>query len=318
MMTMTASITSEQRTAGQEKQYGRVVEDAATRGIKLALAEINPSKDGLERLLASGNELCAAIIETITTQTRELSATDKFADEEVSSSYKYPKGYKGPKPISTQVDILAGIFSLSLGNTSEFLNKVLPSRELCAGAEGRFAVASVDAVAKRFFPEIKDPAERYVRAVTLGLEKLAASRPFYNYREGQLTTENFRRHVRTAHALDLIREKQTGDILVLDAQLGMRHRGRSVRRAREIFNANEFGLGAWEVINIALTHPERLVTYEELDMDCAGDEFDPGEDDGFSHAPVLLFVDGEVKFGANWFNFALELCGSVSGFVPQE
>ena len=241
-----------------------------------------------------------------------------FADEEVASKLKYPKEYKGPKPISTQVDILAGLYSLSLGYTSEFLNKVLPTLALPQGAEGWFAIPSVDAVAKIHFPDVKDPAERYVRCVLLALEKLKASRPFYNYRDGQISVETLRRHARTAHAMDLIAEKQQGDILVIPAQLGMRHRGRSVRRARALFNGNEFGLGAWEVVNIALTHPERLIQWEELDMDCAGDEFDPGDGYGFSDSPCVSFYDGEVRFGAKWFGNASDLFGAVSGFVPQE
>jgi len=174
-----------------------------------------------------------------------------FEDEEVRSNYKYPKEYKGPKPIATQVDIVAGLYTLSLGNTSEFLNKVLPTLALPQGAEGWFAIPSVDAVAKVHFPEVTDPSERYVRCVLLALEKLKASRPFYNYRDGQITVETLRRHARTAEALRLVTEKQTGDIIVIPAQLGMKHRGRSVRRARALFAGNEFGLGAWEVVNIA-------------------------------------------------------------------
>jgi len=241
-----------------------------------------------------------------------------FEDEEVRSNYKYPKEYKGPKPIATQVDIVAGLYTLSLGNTSEFLNKVLPTLALPQGAEGWFAIPSVDAVAKVHFPEVTDPSERYVRCVLLALEKLKASRPFYNYRDGQITVETLRRHARTAEALRLVTEKQTGDIIVIPAQLGMKHRGRSVRRARALFAGNEFGLGAWEVVNIALTHPDRLVTYEELDMDCAGDEFDPGHGVGFSISPFVDFGGGLVLFGARWFDHALAYFGAVSGFVPQE
>ena len=241
-----------------------------------------------------------------------------FEDEEVRSNYKYPKEYKGPKPIATQVDIVAGLYTLSLGNTSEFLNKVLPTLALPQGAEGWFAIPSVDAVAKVHFPEVTDPSERYVRCVLLALEKLKASRPFYNYRDGQITVETLRRHARTAEALRLVTEKQTGDIIVIPAQLGMKHRGRSVRRARALFAGNEFGLGAWEVVNIALTHPDRLVTYEELDMDCAGDEFDPGDGDGFSYSPCVCFRGGGVRFDTEWFDFALGGFGAVSGFVPQE
>jgi hypothetical protein len=119
--------------------------------------------------------------------------------------------------------------------------------------------------------------------------------------------------------LNLIAETQKGDILIIAAQLGMRHRGRSVRRAREVFISNEFGLGSLAVGSIILTHPERLVRWEELDMDCAGDEFDPDADGEFSHAPRFRFgfSDGKVEFVARRVGFACDAFGSVSAFLPQ-
>jgi hypothetical protein len=97
----------------------------------------------------------------------------------------------------------------------------------------------------------------------------------------------------------------------------MRHRGRSVRRAREVFVQNEFGLTSLAVGSIVLVHPERLVRREELDMHCSGDEFDdPDEDKGFSLAPVFYFGGDQAKFGALWFDIAHTHYGSVSGFVP--
>ncbi|MCX6796177.1 MAG: hypothetical protein NTW06_01620 [Candidatus Falkowbacteria bacterium] len=266
-----------------------------------------------QRLNEHGGELQDGIAKLIT----ELTTSNLYADEEVSSSYTYPKEYKGPKPISEQVDILAKLLGLSLGFTSEYIEKVLPTLELPNGAEGWFAIPSVGALAARFFPEVKDEAECYCRAVQLIHEKIAASRPFYNCREGEITTDHLRVHVRTAHALDLIAETQKGDILIIAAQVGMRHRGKSVRRAREVFVANEFGLGSLAVGSIALTHPDRFVRFDELDVDCAGDEFSPDADGDFSRAPDFLFSVGEVRFGAGWVDGAGGYFGSASGLLAQ-
>ncbi|HLC64011.1 MAG TPA: hypothetical protein VJK25_01500, partial [Patescibacteria group bacterium] len=186
------------------------------------------------------------------------------------------------------------------------------------GAEGWFAIPSVDALAKKHFPEVTDPDQMYCQAVQLVHTKIAASRSFYNYHEGQITPAQLRGHARTAHALDLIAETQKGDILIIAAQLGMRHRGKSARRAREVFVANEFGLGSLAVGSIVLTHPERLVRWEELDMDCSGDEFAPGASGGFSVAPYFYFSDDEVRFGALLAGRASDRCGSASGFSPQQ
>lgn len=251
----------------------------------------------------------------------KLSVSDRYANEEVKSSYTYPSEYRGPKLISEQVDILADIFKLSLGLTSEFIEKVLPTLTLPDGAEGWFAIPSVDAVAIRFFSEVTDPAERYCRAVQLVLQKIGESRKFYNYCEGQLGPDRLRQHARTVHMLDLITEKQQGDILIIPAQFGKRHAGRSDRRAREVFLDNEFGLGAFAGGCLLITNPDRLQSNRDLWIDCPGDEYHYPIDEyflvaggQFSRAPCFDFGYG-VKFGASWFGDADENCGSVSAFL---
>jgi hypothetical protein len=263
-----------------------------------------------QRLNERGGELQDGIAKLIA----ELTTSNQYANEEVRSSYTYPKEYKGPKPIVDQIKAIAKIFGLDPSHAVEFV-KNLPA--LPEGAEGWFAIPSVDALAKKHFPEVTDPAQKYCQAVQLVHAKIAASRSFYNYREGQITPAQLRVHARTAHALDLIAETQKGDILIVAAQLCMRHRGKSVRRAREVFVANEFGLGSLAVGSIVLTHPERLVRWEELDMDCSGDEFAPGADGDFSDAPIFHFSGGKVKFYAHWYDNAIERCGSASAFLSQ-
>ncbi|MFA5023318.1 MAG: hypothetical protein WC537_03585, partial [Candidatus Paceibacterota bacterium] len=101
--------------------------------------------------------------------------------------------------------------------------------------------------------------------------------------------------------------------------LGRLHRGRSTRRARECFVANEYGLGSLSGASIALTHPERFVRNEELDMDLPGDEFDDPDGGGrFGRAPHLYFNDDGVRFGAGYVGHTNQCFGSVSGFVPQQ
>lgn len=263
-----------------------------------------------QRLNERGGELQDGIAKLIA----ELSVSNQYANEEVRSSYTYPKEYKGPKPIVDQIKAIAKIFGLDPSQAIEFA-KNLPA--LPEGAEGWFAIPSVDALAKKHFPEVTDPVQKYCQAVQLVHAKIAASRSFYNYREGQITPAQLRVHARTAHALDLIVETQKGDILIVAAQLGMRHRGKSVRRAREVFVANEFGLGSLAVGSIVLTHPERLVRWEELDMDCAGDEFSPEADGDFSRSPCFRFRGGGVGFDTYFVDFPYDYFGSVSGFLSQ-
>jgi hypothetical protein len=265
-----------------------------------------------QRLNERGGELQDGIAKLI----KELTMSDRYADEEVCSNHtypSYPSEYKGPKPIQDQIKALAKIFGLNPVDALEYA-KNLP--ELPDDAEGWFAIPSVEALAKKHFPKVTDPAEQYCRAVQLIHAKINGSRIFHNWLKGQITTAQLRVHARTAHALDLIAQQQKGDILIIAAQLGLRHCGKSVRRAREVFKANEFGLGSIAVGSIILTHPKRLVRWEELEMDCAGDEFAPIVGVVFSEAPVFDFYgDGKVGFDSHSVNDASEYYGPASGLL---
>lgn len=243
------------------------------------------------------------------------SATNQFADEQVDSSYQYPAGYNGAKPIEEQIAAIAKITGLDPAGALEYA-KNLP--ELPEGAKDWFAVPNPAALAKKHFPEVTDPAEQHCRAIQFALGKIKDSRSFYNYRENEITTEQLRRHARTVRMLEQIIEAQNGsDILIIACQLGMRHRGKSVRRARETFMGNEFGMDSFFGAFIALTHPERFVRSDELDMDLPGDEFREAGGDEFGRAPYLLFDGVEVEFGTNDVGIADDSYGSASVFVPQ-
>jgi len=256
-----------------------------------------------QRLNERGDELKDGISKLIA----ELSVSDRYANEEVQSNYTYPREYDGPKPIEEQITALAEILGLDPANALEYA-KNLP--ELPNGAEGWFAI-----------PKWQTVAPTYAEAVQKVLDAIKQARngKFYNYRDGQIVNERLRQTAETEAVFQKLgNEQKDHDILVVAAQFGLRYRGRSVRRARECFDSNEFGLGSLAVGSIVLTHPDRLVRWEELDMDCSGDEFDdPVADARFGHAPFFRFRDGVVRFGTRWYGNASDFFGSVSAFVPQ-
>jgi hypothetical protein len=291
----TQSITS--ITAGQRKQYKRFVEDAADK----ALAETGLDKDGLQKLIENGDEFQTRIIAAIKAAIKDLSVSNQFADEEVQSSYAYPKGYK-VKGITEQTNILRQLFP-GIG----FADEKIAEQPLPPNSEGWFAI-----------PKWQTLAPTYGEAVEKVLAMIASKRKFYNYRDGQLGAEYLRQHAKTVKMFRKLGDEQKDfDILVVPAQFGLRHRGRSVRRAREVFAANEFGLGAFTVGIMLLTHPEREVAWEQLHVDCAGDELSPGADGGFSGAPIFFFNDGRVGFDALWYHRAYGGFGSASAFLSQ-
>ena len=288
-------MTTQSITSGQTKQYKRFVEDAADK----ALAEVGLDKDRLQKLIENGDEFQARIIAGI----RELSVSNQFADEEVESSYGYLSGYK-PKGITEQTNILRQLFP-GIG----FANEKLAEQPLPPNAKGWFAIPKWQSVAKTYNEAVQK---------VLDLIKKQRKGMFYNWREGKLGEKYFRQHERTAKKLETLAEQQKDyDILVVATQFGLRHRGRSVRRAREVFTANEFGLGAFEIGCMLLTHPERLQHYDDLWIDCAGNEYAPDADGAFSYALCFFFSAGGVRFGTCWFGSAGGYYGSASGFLPQ-
>jgi hypothetical protein len=282
-------------TEDQKQQYKRFVEDTTKR----TLRESDIEKDGVQKLMERGDEFQAHIIAGI----QEFSMSNQFAYEEVESSYRYLSGYK-PKNITEQTNCLRELFP-GIGCADE----KLAEQPLPPNAEGWFAIPRWDRI-----------AHTYNEAVDKVLAMISKTRngEFYNYRDGKLGPNRLRQHERTVAMLRKLGDQQTGhDILVAPAQFGICHRGRSVRRAREVFKASEFGLGAFAVGIMLLTYPDRLMNYDDLWIDCAGDEYAPSADGQYVSAPCFLFRGSKVWFDTFWFDHASRRYGSASGFVTQ-
>jgi len=226
---------------------------------------------------------------------------NQFANEEISSTYGYPKGYQ-VRPIAEQVARLKELFPELNGANLEIAKGELPE-----GAEDWFAIPRWDKLGKSYAEAFE---QRIIPALTAIFPK------FYNYRKGELSAKYLRQHQRTIEMYERLAAEQEGyDILIVPAQFGMRHRGRSVRRVREMFIANEFGLGVFAIGCMLLIHPERLVCWEQLHIDCGGDEYDWVAGGDWTLCPCFRFFDAQVKFNASGVYNANRRFGSVSGFL---
>lgn len=242
----------------------------------------------------------------------------KFADEEVSIIYGYPKDFT-VKPVKEQIRRIAKIFDLNPNMAFEY-EKRLP--KLPKGADGWFAIASNVALAKKYFPVTIDESEKFCRTIQLVHQKIGQSRQFFNYRAGQINSEQLRFNENTSRALKLFAKNQQGDILIIPAQLGLARGGQSVRLVHTQFPQDksglcyEFGLSSDIVGQILLTHPERLANNNELYIDCPGDEFKLcGKN--FSKSTAYLVSNGVLKFGAYSNDLARSGFGSATGFIPN-
>ncbi|MSU74244.1 hypothetical protein EXS57_00500 [Candidatus Kaiserbacteria bacterium] len=233
-----------------------------------------------------------------------------YADEEASSRYKYLSGYTKPKDVIWQSNQLRVLFSGVGFHDEKAAQMAVPE-----GAEGLFVIPTWQSFAKLH------SVSTYAEAVQIVLAKLNETRKgkFYNHRENEMGSDNLRESARKAEVMEQIAQSQKGyDLLVIPGQFGIVHRGRSVRRARVVIGSKDFVLGALEVGIMLLTHPERLQHYDDLYIDCAGDEFKPGDRLDFSCAPIFRFRGDKLWFDAYEVEFASGYYGSASGFLPPQ
>ena len=297
------ATTQKLATKAQIRKIETVGQDA----IASVLDELNPTKAGAQRVLES-DEFSSAMRQAAETALATLLVTDKYADEEVDSKYGYLSGYK-PLPLTDQVARLKELYP-------QLKDAQVPEvGELPKGAEGWFAIPNIWKEDSLLIGTYNDSLRRVLEMV-----KSDRDGKFHNYRDGQIGPDRLRQTARCKAIFEKLSEDQGHpDILVIAAQFGLAHRGRSVRRAREVMlDQNQFGLGAFVTGIMVLTHPDRLKHYDDLWIDCAGDEYDVPDAGGrFDRAPCFKFYDGEVKFGTSWTDGASGFYGSASGFLSQ-
>ena len=283
----------------QKQQYRRVVEDAVAKACDLTLQQVALDEDGLQRLISHCDELDAAVARAIIIEARALSTSDKLDHEEVESNFGYFSHYE-PKAIAMQTNRLRELIP-----GVDAADEKVAERPLPDGAEGFFAIPRWEAIA----PTYGEALEKM-----LALIDRTRNGRFCNYRGGKLGAQYLREYEPDAAMWKQIGEAQKGyGILVVPAQFGLRHRGRSVRRAREVMRANEFGLGAFTIAAMLLTHPERMKEYDDLWIDCAGDEYAPDGNDQFTETPFFFFNNGELEFDV--IGYERDRFGSASGFL---
>ncbi len=286
-------------TSDQKREIGSLGFEA----IEEVLDELNLDSAAAQRVLKEGGgEIAVTVREAVFPVIRRLALSNEFADEEVASAVGYFSGYKKPNGIRQQTNRLRELIK-GVG----FANEVLVKKPLPKFAEGFFAIPRWETVAPTYGEAVQKVQD---------LLKKERNGQFSNYHEEQLGPDQLRQHARSAAFWEKLGEAQKGyDILVVPAQFGLCHRGRSVRRARVIFTRNEFGLGAFATGIMLLTHANRLQHYADLWIDCAGDEFAPEAGGQFVAAPIFYFLGGEVGFSAHEIDNPDDDYGSASAFL---
>lgn len=225
------------------------------------------------------------------------SQSPAFTNEETPSTKEYPEVY-GPRSIAEQVARLRARFPrLAIAEPTD-----VPS--LPAGAEAWFVV-----------PDWRRVGATYNAAVVECVTVLGDTRDASLSRLDRLGPDRFRQHERSMALSGRLRHVAGSDLLLVAAQFGLRHRGCSIRRARERFAPNEFGLGVFAVASMLIAHPERIARFDQLYVDCAGDEYSASDEQQFSEAPYFRYLSGRLAFGTSWVGYTDQFFGSASAFT---
>jgi len=203
------------------------------------------------------------------------------------------------KGIAEQIDCLRKIFP-GVGSADERLAQ----QPFPAGAEGWFAI-----------PRWQKLASTYGEALSRILDAIKQTQRCVIFSSEGQSLQNLCQSQKTLTALEVLAGQQKDyDVLVVPCQFGMRYKECSVRQARDAMVACEFGLDAFTVGIMLLTHPERLQHNNDLWIYCVGDEFLGGEDLS-DRAPFFCYIGGGVEFDAFLVGAIDGPYGSASGFL---
>ncbi len=286
-------------TQDQKELLQNSLTDASQRIYRSALKHLD--RQATQLVLELEEKLKAELASSAMKIIRRLTVSDKYKDEEAVSRREYPATYR-VRPIEAQVTELRKAFPHLGGCLEKLARCPLPD-----GAEEWFAI-----------PRWQALASTYNEAVEMMINVLAARRKLSNRIVQHMGPEFLRQNERTRLAESILAEQQPGsDILVVAAQAGLLHRGCSARRARVVMAGNEFGLGAFALGCLLLTHPERLSHLDTLMIDCSGDEYSLRGDGVFDRVPLYDYDLGGIEFSIFYEDRARNLWGTPSGFTIE-
>jgi hypothetical protein len=294
---MTPLHLSGNTTECQNAQLLVSLGEAAQRACRIAIDQLDTNR--VQVVLDLNQQVQAEVIDSIVGIIHQHTVSDKFKGEQVLSDRTYPPKYQ-VRPVEAQVTELRKLFP-SLGSCMERLSR----KPLLESAEAWFAI-----------PRWQALAPTYNEAVEMALAALGTRRKFGHRLAGRLGPTFLRQSERAKLAENVLLDQQQGqDILVLAAQAGVLHRGRSARRARVAMAGNEFGLGVFAVTCMLLTHPERLSSECGLMIDCGGDEYSFRGDYTFDRVPLFDYDIAGIEFSVFYEDRARDLLGTPSGFL---
>lgn len=292
-------------TAKQSAAICALSQAAVHKAVSESLVSLDITHDEASEILGHADALVQLLGQAAHDAILKLRHADPFADEETRCVCEYGNGYE-PAGIDEQIATLKTLFPvLAAEDVNMDFSQARDARQNGSFAENWFAIPNWRALA---------PNYREALVKVFGLIKNAHGGVFHECTDGRIGPENLQESAHKAQCIEKIAAHQGSQILLVPAQFGMLHRGRSVRRACALMDKSEFGLGAFEIGCMLLTHPKRLANEEDLWLDCAGDQWRPTNSGGFGGAPYFSFTNKRVRFDCRRIIHHHAHCGTVSAF----
>jgi hypothetical protein len=318
---MTTLITqAAPATEGQKKHLVRLIQDALpnTEWIEELVDRFCSEADNAQLLIEGGGEL-KVVRKYLINEVKRLSDSSLYSDQVVTSKYGYLSRYRKACPMDEQIALLR---QYDWGrdvdwSLNEVQQKLLAGR-VPQGSEGYFAVVFDQTMVTHYE---EDPNIDQSVPVTRVLEALYKQRNgrVVNYRNNELDRTHYRRSKKSAEKMRKLWESQgsPSGILLIPAQLGIEHAGKSVLRGRRVIRGSEFLLDAYEVLQMVLTHENRLQHCDDLWIDLPGSEYSSDADGVFECALCVVFYGGFLKLDRHVAGNRSGSYGQASGFLPQ-
>mgnify|MGYP001598671630 CR=1 FL=1 len=237
-----------------------------------------------------------------------------YANEKDGPVYTYPKGYK-PNSVEEQVGVLLRHLNLldisHVGGIVRWIGTV-------KGADGFYLVPKPTVMAERL--GIDNHWDNFGLLTEQGpLTALGSQRAFTSWQDGAMGSNYYRLSESAKAALVKLEAGQPGDVLVVPAQTGKLFAGYSVRNSRwEIGHADgpaQWPLPAYCLGWMLFANPHRLTKYEDLRIDCPGDEYRSGSSGKFCRTLYFYFADDWLGCDNGWISDSHTIYGSASAFV---
>ncbi len=134
---------------------------------------------------------------------------------------------------------------------------------------------------------------------------------------GQNALKRLRTQNRTFWGLgEIARRQNNNDVLIMPAQMGHFHAGRSIDVVRAELFPQEFCLGLFEVGCMLLCNPHRLVFEHHRFVDCGGDTCYPGHGPDSASSPYFsATADGHLELATQMVDIASAKHGPATGFI---